>query len=447
MTAEQVEAVIETLSHKDPDLGSWAQAASDALTAGEGEEVISQASLQHWLWYYLPKKSDEESWQPMVQAAAVLLDELGLDRYARIARSQDTAEVLGAWRSGRSKGFARFKAAADTSGVEPMDTELLVWGDVMGVDEVTASAHVERSLERAILDGRLKPGTRGWRQIAVAVCEESLVEPVQDVPTQTWLTLVITERVGSWVDAGRPDRLREMRQAVANHLLAPPEPPPPAEIEAVLAPMRWLLEACHEGVELTHAGYLPTRLVAESIERFFQRDAIIGRPRSEVDVYRLTMLRETAARLGWITRRHRRLKTTAAGIRAVGDPIEMWRRMTANLDEGDSFSKMLSELIAHRLLQGPALGDDLASVITPILSAQGWRAGTVPIGEEQARASIHGPLRIWRLFGLLDEQVPRWENGRPLGQRVTALTDPGERAAWWFLHARATAPRPHPFGG
>ena len=93
MTAERVDAVIAAVERHDPELASWMRMAADGLTAGEGEEVISQASLQVFLWYEVPREFPADAWRPLVEAAGVLLSLLGLDRYAAIARSPTTADV------------------------------------------------------------------------------------------------------------------------------------------------------------------------------------------------------------------------------------------------------------------------------------------------------------------------------------------------------------------
>lgn len=440
MTAERVETAIEVISRRDPELGRWAQWAADSLTAGAGEEIISQASLQSYLWYYLPKKSDEDSWVRVAEGAAALLDELGLDRYAAIARSDVTANILAAWRESPGIGFGRYKSSMIASGVEPPDTDLLAWGQIMGTAEVSVLAHVECALEAAIVAGALMPAAKGSKQMAREVCMRAIQEPIPEVPTQSWLTLVITERVEQWVDARRSERLRSWRASIANSVLNAPEPP--EDLDRVIASMSWLLEACREGVELTQAGYLPPRLVREAIDRFFASETV-GHPRSEVDVHQLSTLREAASRIGALTKRRRLLKTSTAGLRLLREPVAMWRAIAANLDEGDEYSKMLSELIALRLLQGPAVGvRALKNALAPIILEQGWRARGVPITERDVEGSVHRPLWFWRLFGLLDEQHPRWEAGRSVGEYVTALTPTGRATAMALLHARATAPRP-----
>ncbi len=438
MTAEHVEAVIETIGRQDPDLAAWTQAAADALTAGEGEEMISQASLQDFLWYYLPRKWPEEAWLPVARGSASLLDAIGLHRYASIARSETTAAILHAWRADSRRGFDRYRAASEASGVKPPTTNLLEWGSLMGMDELSAHAHLEEMLERAIVAGELRPGASGWKASAAALCDRALREPVPDASTDTWLSLVIGERVRTWVSVGRPERLRALRAAVAGRLMVPTEPP--EELEPVIEPIRWLLEACRDGVTATQAGYLPPTLVHGAIERFGWWDWP-ARPRSESDVPQLGVLRETASRLRLLTKRGRRIATSRSGIRLLGDPVALWRVIAAGIGRVDDYAGMVSELIAHRLLEGPAEGDDLAAAIVPIVASQGWQSGGVALDPGQIRWSIHGPLRHWRLFGLLDERVPRWENNRPTGPAITSLTAVGRATAMAYLHARATAPR------
>src|SRR3546814_3269189 len=58
------------------------------MTAGEGTGVLHQAGVQEFLWYSVPKRFPPDEWGDAVAVAATLLDELGLDRYAGIARSR-----------------------------------------------------------------------------------------------------------------------------------------------------------------------------------------------------------------------------------------------------------------------------------------------------------------------------------------------------------------------
>lgn len=90
MTAERVEAAVEAVGRQDTALGEWALVAADGLTAGEGDGVLSQAAVQDFLWYRLPTKYPSEAWLSIARASAALMDALGRQRYASIARSAAT---------------------------------------------------------------------------------------------------------------------------------------------------------------------------------------------------------------------------------------------------------------------------------------------------------------------------------------------------------------------
>jgi hypothetical protein len=438
MTTKRVEAAVGAIVRRAPVLGEWAQVAADGLTAGEGEEILCQAFVQDFLWYRLPAKYPERAWLPIAQAAEVLLAELRLERYASIAGSDTTTTILEAWREGRARGFARYRAAAEASGVKPPDTELLAWGSVMGFDEASAYAHLEVKLEEAIVGGHLEPGLSGWRSRAASLTEKTLHEPPPHDGRRSWFEMILAERRKTWVETAHPVELRRWRAARADELSGPSDPP--ADLEPVLGPMCWLLRACRDGVELTQKGYLAPALVREGVDRFDWWDWP-GQPRSEADVHQLGALRETASRLRLVVKRGRRLTTSRRGNVLLEDPVGLWRSIAATIGATDDYAAMLSELIAHRLLEGPAVDDALSASIAPIVAAQGWQSGGEPLGAKQVGWSIHRPLYFWRLFGLLEEVRPPWVNNRPTGPNVTSLTAAGRSTALECLRARATAPR------
>lgn len=438
MTAKRVDAAVEAIAHRDPTLAEWAQVAADGLTAGEGGEALGQAVVQDFLWYRLPAKYPERSWFPVMRATEALLGELGHERYASIARSDATTTILEAWREDQARGFARYRAAAEASGVKPPDTELLAWGAVMGFDEASAYAHMEMELEEAIVAGDLVPGASGWKSRAAALTEQALRSQAPHGHRRTWQQLILAERLKTWVDTGYPESLRHWRAARVDERRTQSDPP--EDLDPVIGPMRWLLETCRGGVELTQSGYLPPTIVRDGVERFAWWEWPV-QPRSEVDVHQLGALRETGARLRLLVRRGRRLSTSRRGIELLGDPVALWRIVATTIGADDDYAAMLSELIAHRLLDGPAVDNGLEASIAPVILAQGWRSGSNPVDELHVALSIHRPLYFWRLFGLLDEVRPPWIEGTPSGPNVTSLTASGRAAALEYLRARATAPR------
>ncbi len=268
MSGAEVDRAVRRVEARRPDLTMAAQAVASGLTAGEGVAMIHQAALQQYLWWYLPREYPENEWQGLVEAAAALLDELGLPHLADVARSAATRTVLAAWAHGRKEGAAAFRAAHAKSGVEPPDTALLAWGSVMGVDEVRALDAVERALGDAVAAGTLVPGAPRWQTKAAAITDAVLSRPLDLPPGQTLAGLVTTERIGTWIDAARHPVHQEWRSGVANRLLHPIEPPP--DTGDAVAPMRWLLElaAAPDGTELTQSNYLARATVLAAVERF-----------------------------------------------------------------------------------------------------------------------------------------------------------------------------------
>jgi hypothetical protein len=439
VSTDRVDGVIASVERHDPALARWMRVAADGLTAGEGEELITQAGLQRYLWYDLPRRSPDDAWRAVAEASSVLLALLGLDRYAAIARSTTTAAVLDAWDASSGKGFDAFRSATTASGVEPPDTGLLTWGEVFGMEEAWAMQAVEAALERAIVAGELQPGRGSWRKVAARICD-GVLQTVAGDTAVTRLDAVLEERVSTWIHQGRPAELRAWREAARAGLegfdaVAVGAP----EAATSIAPMRWLLERCRDGVPLTQALYLPPALVQEAADRFGWWP-FPGRPRSEVDVHQLGVLRDTATRLRLVGRRSRRLTTTRHGMLLADDPTALLHVVASTLACEDEYLAMLSELVAHRLLAGPAVDRALEEAIGPVIAAQGWRAGREPVTAEQAGWGVHRALYHWRLFGLLDETRPRWEGVRQAELAVTALTQAGRAAAFTFLRARAIAP-------
>jgi hypothetical protein len=437
MTSDRVDAAVIAISMRNRELGRWADLAANVLTFGGGEDAIGQAGVQNFVWYELPRKFDEEDWVAAVTGMAVLLDELGLHRLAAIARSTTTTAVLDAWSDGSSKGFARYKAASESSGVKPPDTDLLEWGAMMGLEEARAYSLVESRLEQAIVSGKLRPGGPNWKARQRELTDAVLAEPDELNPKGSIRLVIIAERLSLWARTSRPEKLQVWRRKVLEHFA---DPLPDTDPEPAIRAMRWLLEACKAGVPLTQAGYLPPALVREATDRF-DWWPWHGRPRSEVDVHELESLREIATRLHLVTKRAGRLTTSKEGARLLADPVELWQRLAATVGCDSEYHAMLSEMIAHRLLEGPARGDELEEAILPVVAAQGWQTDGGPALPEHHRHSIHEPLYHWRLFGMLDEVRPRWIEHKPTGEAVTSLTEIGRASAVHLLRSRAMAPR------
>jgi hypothetical protein len=442
MSGEEVDRAVHRIEARRPDLNMAVQAVAGGLTAGEGVDVIHQAALQQFLWWHLPRDYPEDEWHGLVEATALLLDELGLKRLTDLVRSSDTEKVLAAWSQGRGKGAAAFRAAHAKSGAEPPDTTLFAWGSIMGVDEARALDLVERALGEAIAAGDLVPGAPRWHAKAASITEAVLSRPLDLPPGQTLAGLVTTERIGTWIDTARHQMHQEWRSAVANRLLVPIEPP--SDPTNAVAPMRWLLERAAEpgGTELTQSNYLARATVVAAVEQFGWWDWDKP-PRSEADVHQLSTLRDAANRLRLVRRRGRRLHLTTRGVELLASPDRLWEQVASATEDGEDFTLAVTELVGLRLLQGRVEQRKLVGEVAPILIAQRWSTGGSPITVNHVSSAVYCPLRWWRLFNTIDEVNATWEYGtaRELTPHTVALTPDGEQMVLAFLRSRAAWPR------
>ena len=442
MSGEEVDRAVRRVEARRPDLNMAAIAVAGGLTAGEGVAMIHQAALQQYLWWYLPRYYPGDEWQGLVEAAAALLDELGLPHLAEVARSEATRTVLAAWANGRKEGAAAFRTAHAKSGVEPPDTALLTWGSVMGADEARALDTVERALGDAVAAGTLVPGASRWQAKAAAMTEAVLSRPLDLPPGQTLASLVTTERIGTWIDAARHPVHQEWRSGVANRLLHPIEPP--SNPGNAVAPMRWLFElaAAPDGAELTQSKYLARATVLEAVERFGWWDWEKP-PRSEAEVHELSTLRDTANRLRLLRRRGRRLRVTTRGAELLASPERLWEAIVTETEDGENFTRAVTEVVGLRLLQGRVEQRKLVADVAPMLIAQGWSTDGGPITVNHVASAVYRPLRWWRLFNSIDEVQATWEYGtaRELTPHTIALTSDGEHTVLAYLRSRAAGPR------
>jgi hypothetical protein len=455
-----VDEAVLAVEADDFEAGQMAALAADYMTGGQGPGTIHQARLQEFLWSALPRKFPREDWFPMVDGTARLLDKLGLERYAAIARSDATRSVLEAWTDDDDQGFRCFLEEHERSGITPSDTELIAWGELMGMEEMQAFETVSVALEAAIVAGSYQPGARGWRSKAAEITHRTLEEqtrPIQPTDLRRYrrVDLVLGSRIEDWVTTVADEEQRERRASVASGFLdgpaaIAPAPPPDDERQKALEPLTWLLEACRDGTRATDAGYLDPALVREAVDRF-DWWPFGDRPRSEADLYPLALLHEIAKRNRWLLHRSKSITATSRARQLLDDPVALWWALMRTVGQPNAYAGMVSELVALRLLEGPAeyfgLNDspsELLLAISPTLLSQGWSSGGISLTEQDVERSIHGSLGEWRLFGLLRE--PSLTREALIASRlVVSLSPIGEQAAEALLYARATARREFPF--
>ena len=270
MLPQNVETVFAEMARRDSQSADDARAVYGWIAGEEGVEAISLSRVQRFAWYDLSNKwmmSDRER-RDVLAAAAVMFDALGLESYASVLRSSQTSEILAAHGRGYEEGLKSFQTAFAESGINPPDLEDFTWGDLMAGEENSAHVAVETALEQAMRDGRMTPGTRGWKTEAKAITAEVLDGQHPELPGQSWRSSVMTERIYSRLRMyeGRAPQLNALAARHANRLLHPTQPPP--DLDTHMEPIMWFLEWVTEDVGMTQAGYLPTAMVRSGAQRF-----------------------------------------------------------------------------------------------------------------------------------------------------------------------------------
>jgi hypothetical protein len=446
LTERDVDSAVARVEAHSADRASEAQHVYDALTWGEGPAQITQSSVQDWLWYQLPTKclTDEPGFMARLAGiAAQLFDELGLDGYAAVCRSQATVDVHAAFDRSRLDGYSAMRSALEGSGIEPPDTESFAWGDVMGIEESMARSSVELALEEAITAADLILGGRGWRTRQQEITDRTLDSEHPSQPGQTWRTAIATERIGGWIDAAsrRSGELGRLRAGIGNRLLNPVDPPP--DVAERMAPLNWLLQRFGDEQTLTHAGYLNRPFVLEvHAERPWTDPFDTGRlPLTETDEITLHRVRGFLERAGALRKRGRVLKRTKHGAAMAGDPAAVWSAVVEHLG-ADPWSRFVTE--THGLLlidRGEPISEqELSRTVVALAGEAGWRTDGEGTGEPTGRdvaSSFSDSRALMELLGLLDEDGDR-------ANRHYRLTPAGGTTVLAMLRTTAAGPREQP---
>lgn len=430
-----VESVLGELRASDPDLGMAAQAVLDSLTWGEGVEVITQEGVQQFLWYTLPRKfvcsHDEHVY--LAQTAAILLDRLGLHHYASIARAEITRDVLDAYTRSDREGLAAFRRAQEASGIEPPDLEHFAWGAVMGPEESAAMSAVADALERAVAAGEVVPRTRGWRSVQRRVAARALDADHPSIPSQSWRTTVLTERLDHWTSVRVPE-LAARRAAVANRLILPIEPS--SELTGAVEPLMWFLGRIASGVPATQKGNLGRQVVRDlAAERDWYSFDVHGPPHREEDVWRLHALHALGRASKALRRSGRAIRLTKWGQTMAADATAAWTGLVSALAH-EEFASQAIEIVFLWLLDSPSPvpAGMVYDTAARLLSERGWRSGDGLIDARHVESDLW-VRRAW--LDLLGMVVTEGTSDH----RSLALSPAGVSTGLAFLRRIATGPR------
>jgi hypothetical protein len=415
-----------------------AEQALDELLSEGGLAELTQHDLQTYLWFTL---ADAEDPYRVAGALATFLEMAELNRYAAIAASPQTGEILRSYEErGRSAGTRAGTRAMDMSGILPPDLPELEWGEIMGTEEIQAYERIAATLELALAAGEIRPGGRGWRATQVRLARQQLTMKRPDGPPL--LERVTNERLETWAEAGGPAR-RAMAATIAGDLAR--EPAAPRDLAERMAPMQWLLEIAagrdgeSPGIPLTVGGNLSRKIVQEAADRFGWWEFPDRAPRTESDIGRLNELRSTLQRAGVLRRSTRRLLLGTRGRPLLGDPIAQWALATTHLIDSVEFDSAVQEATLMLLLSARGMVEvrELVREVAEILASSGWRDtgnGAPPDDRDVSRA-VWALIRRCELWALVDEG-----KGPGFTTRLR-LTDAGQRGGQSALRSLALRPR------
>ena len=430
---------IAKLEAEDGDAGRDAEAALDWLTAGEGVSVLTQERLQHFLWYGLPMKwlTDTDHHCRVVDALARAFDLLGLPRYAKLCRSETTAEVLDAYERSDAEGKKAFRRADLASGIRPPDSDELEWGSVMGMTESHALSSTAELLELAVASAELVPGSRGWKQRQEDLVRAHLTTPRIELGGRTWLDDIRAERLETWLEGRRSPTRRQVLEPLVDQVRCPTTLPD--GVDDPVAPLRWFLGELVDGQPLTQTGNLGRAFVQDAAGRFGWWD-FDQPPRSEDELYDLHQVRHLAQRLGLARRAGRRLVLMPKGRAALADDDRLWRLAARGLLSEHEFAAALGEMtLAVLATRDSTSASELDALLALLVREVGWRAtdtGETPTDHDISWA-WHQTTNLLRAVNLLS-------TGGGWDDRSYGLTKAGRAVTIEALHQRATGPRSSP---
>ncbi len=439
--------------------GEWdeqgARSAQSALEwmgwEGEGPLLLRRYDVQLFVWHTLPRKF-LTTLEHKREAADVLARTLeGLRgraaSYAELCRARETEELLCAWESEDPAAWPRFQELLDGSGLEPPDTELFAWGQVMGLVEACAREQIATALERAVENGLLPPGAPGFRRRQTEVVNRALLEPLHGGDARSRLEAVHAERLEHWLERGNTRGSAERRviiEPIAPLIATAPPPIDPDAASAALGPALWLLELGVDGVGLTQTGGLNRALVREAADRWpgWWNAEIHGPPHRETDVALLHELHWQLRHLRLLRRTDRRLVTTARGRKLLADPAALLLAIATDLLAADDFRAACAELAVALLLAGfeADWSEPLAKRVHPAIVGEGWQSAGEPPGVRDLSWAISDFIRPATAACLIERGCDF-----PFSREPLVLSSAGRAALIAALRVRALAPGKGPY--
>jgi hypothetical protein len=213
---------------------------------------------------------------------------------------------------------------------------------------------------------------------------------------------------------------RELRQLIGRARLDQPVLAGAATASRMVRPYAWLLDRVgDDGIKLTGAGYLPPAHVEAAMSDLGLDAEWIGRGNRENQTLPVLHLRESAARMGLLRKRHGTLLLTSHARKLRADPVALWWHLAARMPlKSPDPCETQAGLILLLAMAAEAAGDP--DVITArLLGAIGWVNGDgAELTELAAGHASWDSKTVLRRLGALAEDGPWRSAVRPTAEGV-----------------------------
>jgi Plasmid pRiA4b ORF-3-like protein len=208
---------------------------------------------------------------------------------------------------------------------------------------------------------------------------------------------------------------RELRQLIGKARLDQPTDVDIATASRMVRPYTWLLNRVgDDGIKLTGAGYLPPAYVEAAMIELGLSEEWIGKGNRENQTLPVLHLRESAAAMGLLRKRHGTLLLTSLARKLRGDPVSLWWHLAERMPpKSPDPCETQAGLILLLALAAEAAEDP--DVITArLLGAIGWVNGDgAELTELAAGHASWDTKTVLRRLGALTNDGPWRSAVRP----------------------------------
>jgi len=213
---------------------------------------------------------------------------------------------------------------------------------------------------------------------------------------------------------------RELRQLIGKARLDQPVLVGAVTASRMVRPYTWLLDRVgDDGITLTAAGYLPPAHVEAAMTDLSLGEEWIGKGNRENQTLPVLHLRESAARMGLLRKRHGTLLLTSHARKLRGDPVALWWHLAKRMPpkSPDSCETQAGLILLLALAAEAAKDPDV--IIARLLGSIGWvNEDGAELTKLAAGQASWDTKTVLRRLGALTDDGPWRSAARPTAQGV-----------------------------